>query len=85
LDNHVDDDGIINDMGQKTQVQHVGSPARWKRSDSQTSKEVSKTLMDIFVTACGHGMIILILLDFVRLYLGIPLMIDGVAFAVTDN
>lgn len=84
LDDHVDDDGIINDMVQKTQVQHVGSPARWKRSDSQSSKN-SKTLMDIFVTACGHGMIILILLDFVRLYLGIPLMIDGVAFAVTDN
>jgi len=81
LDMYVDDDGRVND---KVQSPVVGSPARWKRSDSQSSK-TSKTLMDIFVTACGHGMIILILLDFVRLYLGIPLMIGGVAFAVTDN
>lgn len=82
LDMHVDDDGrVVNDT---IQSPIVGSPARWKRSDSQTSK-TSKTLMDIFVTACGHGMIILILLDFVRLYLGIPLMIGGVAFAITDN
>ena len=42
------------------------------------------TLMDTFVTACGHGMIILTLLDFVRLYLGVPLVIGGVAFAATS-
>ncbi|KAL3811449.1 hypothetical protein ACHAXA_007604 [Cyclostephanos tholiformis] len=42
------------------------------------------TLMDTFITACGHGMLILTLLDFVRLYLGIPLVIGGVAFAVTS-
>ena len=41
------------------------------------------TLMDTFTTACGHGMMILTLLDFVRLYLGIPLVIGGVAFAST--
>ncbi len=41
------------------------------------------TLMDAFVTACGHGMMILTLLDFVRLHLGIPLVIGGVAFAAT--
>ncbi|KAL3795290.1 hypothetical protein ACHAW5_010318 [Stephanodiscus triporus] len=43
----------------------------------------SLTLMDTFITACGHGMLILTLLDFVRLYLGIPLVIGGVAFAAT--
>merc|ERR1719183_1020338 len=35
----------------------------------------SVSLMDTFTTACGHGMMILTLLDFVRLYLGIPLVI----------
>eukprot|EP00578_Thalassiosira_sp_NH16_P020814 CAMPEP_0181083988 /NCGR_PEP_ID=MMETSP1071-20121207/4458_1 /TAXON_ID=35127 /ORGANISM="Thalassiosira sp., Strain NH16" /LENGTH=170 /DNA_ID=CAMNT_0023165697 /DNA_START=542 /DNA_END=1054 /DNA_ORIENTATION=+ len=41
------------------------------------------TLMGTFTTACGHGMMILTLLDFVRLHLGIPLVIGGVAFAST--
>ena len=40
-------------------------------------------LMETFTTACGHGMMILTLLDFVRLHLGIPLVIGGVAFAQT--
>lgn len=40
-------------------------------------------LMETFTTACGHGMMILTLLDFVRLYLGIPLVIGGIAFAQT--
>lgn len=43
----------------------------------------SVTLLDAFTTACGHGMMILTLLDFARLYLGIPLVIGGVAFAAT--
>lgn len=33
------------------------------------------SLWDTLVSSCGHGMIILILLDAVRLYLGIPLVI----------
>lgn len=41
------------------------------------------TLMGTFTTACGHGMMILTMLDFVRLHLGIPLVIGGVAFAST--
>jgi cycloeucalenol cycloisomerase len=41
------------------------------------------TLIGAFTTACGHGMMILTLLDFVRLYLEIPLVIGGVAFATT--
>ena len=49
--------------------------------DGKMNKNVS--LWDAFTTACGHGMMILTLLDFVRLYLGIPLVIKGVAFAVT--
>ena len=41
------------------------------------------TLTDSFITACGHGMMILTMLDFVRLHLGIPLTIGGVAFEQT--
>jgi cycloeucalenol cycloisomerase len=33
------------------------------------------SLWDTLVSSCGYGMIILILLDAVRLYLGIPLVI----------
>jgi cycloeucalenol cycloisomerase len=43
------------------------------------------TLLDTFTTACGHGMMILTLLDFVRLHLGIPLKIEGAAFAITTK
>ena len=42
------------------------------------------TLVDAFTAACGHGMMILTLLDFVRLHLGMPLVIGGVAFASTN-
>ena len=48
------------------------------------SRNSSLTLTDTFITACGHGMLILTLLDFVRLYLGVPLVIGGVAFAATS-
>jgi cycloeucalenol cycloisomerase len=51
--------------------------------DVKSSKYVS--LWDAFTTACGHGMMILTLLDFVRLFLGTPLTIGGVAFAVTSS
>ena len=33
------------------------------------------TLLDTIVSSCGYGMIIMFLLDFVRLYLGIPLVV----------
>ena len=33
------------------------------------------TLYDSFLSSCGHGMMIMTLLDFVRLYLDIPLVI----------
>ncbi|KAL7542389.1 hypothetical protein ACHAXR_012030 [Thalassiosira sp. AJA248-18] len=47
------------------------------------SKQRPVNLLQTFTTACGHGMMILTLLDFVRLHLGIPLVIGGVAFATT--
>lgn len=43
---------------------------------ANSSGDRSVTLMDAFITACGHGMMILTLLDFARLYLGIPLVIN---------
>lgn len=54
--------------------------------DSDVDEKFGKklTLWGTFTTACGHGMIILTLLDFVRLYLGIPLTIGGVGFAITS-
>ena len=45
----------------------------------------SISLIDTVTTACGNGMMILTLLDFVRLYLGIPLVIGGVAFETTAS
>jgi cycloeucalenol cycloisomerase len=42
--------------------------------DSPTRKVV--TVWDTVVSSCGYGMIILILLDFVRIQLGIPLVMD---------
>lgn len=42
-------------------------------SSEQGSRIV--TLWDAFVSSCGYGMMILCLLDFVRLYLGIPLLV----------
>ncbi|KAL3803144.1 hypothetical protein HJC23_003419 [Cyclotella cryptica] len=53
-------------------------------SNVDGKKHKSLSLWDAFTTACGHAMMILTLLDFVRLYLGIPLVINGVAFAVTS-
>mmetsp|Transcript_6521 Transcript_6521/g.10592 ORF Transcript_6521/g.10592 Transcript_6521/m.10592 type:complete len:333 (-) Transcript_6521:33-1031(-) len=51
--------------------------------DDSKQKDRPVTLVDTLTIACGHGMMILLLLDFVRLYLGIPLVIGGVAFATT--
>jgi len=53
-------------------------------ADVDGKKNETVSLWDAFTTACGHGMMILTLLDFVRLYLGIPLTIGGVAFAITS-
>jgi cycloeucalenol cycloisomerase len=69
FDSHIDAAGILSTKDGVVQQPNGGGR--------------SVTLMDAFVTACGHGMIILTLLDFVRLHLGIPLVIGGVAFAAT--
>lgn len=53
--------------------------------EKKKAKNSKVTLMDTFTIACGHGMMILTLLDFVRLYLGIPLVIGGVAFEHTTS
>jgi len=52
-------------------------------SKGNKSHSRSVTLLHTFTTACGHGLMILTLLDFVRLHLGIPLVIGGVAFSAT--
>ena len=36
------------------------------------------TLWDTVVQSCGYGMIILCLLDFVRLYIGVPLIVGSI-------
>ena len=49
----------------------------------RNKRRISVSLTDTITIACGHGMMILTLLDLVRLYLGIPLFIDGIAFKTT--
>jgi cycloeucalenol cycloisomerase len=41
--------------------------------DRPNGKDV--TVWDVVVSSCGYGMIIMCLLDFVRLYLDIPLVV----------
>lgn len=43
--------------------------------ESNSRRGVKITLWDTVVQSCGYGMIILCLLDFARLYLGIPLVV----------
>ena len=45
--------------------------------DVDSSKESARkvTIWDAIVSSCGYGMMILTLLDFVRLYIGIPLIV----------
>ena len=73
VDGDCDGDDATTSLGKKQQHQE----------GKQLLQRQSMTLWETFVTICGHGMIILTLLDFVRLYLGIPLVIGGVAFATT--
>ena len=40
-----------------------------------TTTRRTMTLWDTIVSSCGHGMMILCLLDFVRLFLNIPLVV----------
>lgn len=45
--------------------------------DSASSLKKIVTLWDTLVQSCGYGMMILCLLDFVRLFTGIPLVVGG--------
>ena len=55
----------------------VSFPAFFYFDVDVDSKNVPKvTLLDTVLSSCGYGMIILCLLDFVRLYLAIPLIIE---------
>ena len=45
--------------------------------DSTMESKRVVTLWDTVVQSCGYGMIILCSLDFVRLYLGVPLVVGG--------
>jgi cycloeucalenol cycloisomerase len=51
--------------------------------DEKNSQQV--TLWDTFVSSCGHGMMILTLLDFVRLYLDIPLIVGTSGLTCTSS
>jgi cycloeucalenol cycloisomerase len=42
------------------------------------------TVWDTFVSSCGHGMMILTLLDFVRLYLDVPLVVGAANVACSS-
>lgn len=44
--------------------------------DDKNNKSKSTTLWDVFISSCGYGMVILCLLDFVRLWLKIPLVVE---------
>lgn len=55
----------------------VSFPAFFAFDDDIDTKKKRITLWDTFVSSCGHGMMILCLLDFVRLYLGVPLVVGN--------
>mmetsp|Transcript_20594 Transcript_20594/g.31190 ORF Transcript_20594/g.31190 Transcript_20594/m.31190 type:complete len:310 (+) Transcript_20594:205-1134(+) len=44
--------------------------------DNTNNKRKTTTLWDVFISSCGYGMVILCLLDFVRLWLKIPLVVE---------
>jgi cycloeucalenol cycloisomerase len=48
--------------------------------DKANNNSAKVTIWDTFVSSCGHGMMILTLLDFVRLYLDIPLVVGAPPF-----
>jgi cycloeucalenol cycloisomerase len=45
--------------------------------DRRIDQSPPQPLWDVIVSSCGYGMMILLLLDFVRLHLGIPLVVGG--------
>jgi cycloeucalenol cycloisomerase len=56
----------------------VSFPAFFRFDDKIDDANAPKvTVWDTVVSSCGHGMIIMILLDFVRLYLDVPLVVGS--------
>lgn len=54
-------------------------------NDIDKSSATKVTLWQTFLSSCGHGMIILTLLDFVRLYLGIPLVVGTIPSVLSSS
>lgn len=53
--------------------------------DNKNTNYRAVTLWETFVSSCGYGMIILTLLDFVRLYLDVPLVVGSSNLTCTSN
>ena len=47
------------------------------RDDTHTRSAKKLTIWGTIVESCGYGMMIMCLLDFVRLYIGIPLVVGA--------
>jgi cycloeucalenol cycloisomerase len=54
-------------------------------SNNKNANHRPVTLWETFVSSCGYGMIILTLLDFVRLYLDVPLVVGSSNLTCTSN
>ena len=69
FDDDIDNDRINNDNG------NVATTNSTTKTNTHTRHVV--TVWDTIVSSCGYGMMILFLLDFVRLYLDIPLVVGA--------
>ena len=63
----------------------VSFPAFYAFDEDIDAKKKQVTLWDTFVSSCGHGMMILCLLDFVRLHLGVPLVVGDPSAGKSDS
>ena len=63
----------------------VSFPAFYAFDEDIDAKKKQVTLWDTFVSGCGHGMMILCLLDFVRLHLGVPLVVGDPSAGKSDS
>ena len=68
-------------MGERVQ----GKTNRSRRRRRCDAKKKQVTFWDTFVSGCGHGMMILCLLDFVRLHLGVPLVVGDPSAGKSDS
>jgi cycloeucalenol cycloisomerase len=75
FDRNVDDDTKQIENGLAGGYNDGGGDAD-NANSSRTGNTKAMTVWDTIVSSCGYGMIILTLLDFVRLKLGIPLVMD---------